>query len=128
MPVRPCVVQEAECPFEGWEDAPGAVRWRTLVSGDRTASDSLTIGVAELRPGEAREPITHRHTQAEVYYVLSGEGIVRVDGRDHALRAGTTIFIPGNIEHGAIATGNETLRILYAFAADSFADIEYVFP
>jgi mannose-6-phosphate isomerase-like protein (cupin superfamily) len=124
---KPVVVQEAELPFEGWDDAPGAVRWRTLISGDRTPTSSLTVGVAELQPGEAKEPKTHRHAQPEVYYVLCGEGVVRVADRDHPLRAGTTVFIPGNVEHGAIATGKETLRILYAFPADSFGDVEYVF-
>ncbi len=40
----------------------------------------------------------------------------------------TTVFIPGNVEHRAIAAGTETLRIRYVFAADSFSEVEYVFP
>jgi hypothetical protein len=59
---EPCVIHEEECELEGWEDpASGGVRWRTLLSGDRTPTDSLTVGVAELEPGEARHFRAHRH-------------------------------------------------------------------
>jgi quercetin dioxygenase-like cupin family protein len=126
---EPVVVEESDCTVEAWGDpAEAALTWRTLLSGDRTSSEALTVGVAEIAPVGASEPPVHRHAQPEVYYVLSGRGVVRVAGRNHPLQPGTTVFIPGNVEHGAIATGSETLRILYVFAADSFADVEYVFP
>jgi oxalate decarboxylase/phosphoglucose isomerase-like protein (cupin superfamily) len=38
------------------------------------------------------------------------------------------VFIPGDTEHMAVNTGNEPLRLLYFFAADSFRDIVYRFP
>ena len=127
--VTPVVVEELDAPVEGRSDLEeSSVTWRTLLSGDRTPTESLTLGVADVEPIGATEPRVHHHAQAEVYYVLSGEGIVRVGDRDHPLRTGTTVFIPGNVEHGAIATGTETLRILYVFAADSFSEVEYVFP
>ena len=43
------------------------------------------------------------------------------------LRAGSVVFIPGGRWHAARATGTEVLRLLYAFATDSFADVVYEF-
>lgn len=126
---RPCVVQEADRPLERWEAiGRGAVVWRTLFSGDRTATDSLTVGVAEVRQDGSAPPRLHRHAQAEVYYVLSGAGRLRIEDEEHALVPGVAAFIPGGALHGAWATGPEPLRLLYAFAADAFSEVMYEFP
>jgi mannose-6-phosphate isomerase-like protein (cupin superfamily) len=123
------VIHEEDCAFEGWsEPSPGRVRWRTLISGDRTPTSLLTAGVAELEPGESRAFRPHSHAQAEVYYILSGQGIVTISGTEHAVRAGSAVFIPGSTEHGAQNTGAELLRLFYVFPANSFAEIEYEFP
>ena len=47
--------------------------------------------------------------------------------REHRLRAGSSVFIPGNVWHGARNTGTNVLRLLYVFATDSFADVYYEF-
>ena len=126
---RPFIVHEEDCELEGSEAiAPGSVRWRTLISGDRTPTDSLTAGIAELEPGDVRLFRPHKHAQAEVYYILSGEGVVTIAGIEHPVRPGTAVFIPGGAEHGARNTGTEPLRLLYVFPSDSFAEIEYQFP
>ena len=128
-PSEPFVIHEQDCAIEGWEEpAAGSVRWRTLLSADRTPTDSLTMGVAEMEPGAIEEFRPHRHEQPEIYYILSGEGIVRISGEDHPVRPGMAIFIPGNALHGALNTGSELLRLLYVFPADSFDQIRYEFP
>ena len=123
------VVQEAECPLEGWDDEiRGKIVWRTLLSGDRTPTAGMTLGVTEVGPGQPNPFHPHRHAQSEIYYVLSGEGVVSIAGIEHPLRAGTSVFIPGNVWHGARNTGRDLLRLLYVFATDSFQDVHYVFP
>jgi len=117
------------CEFEGsGERALGSVHWRTLISGDRTPTDSLTVGIAELEPGGSRLFRPHRHAQAEVYYILSGEGTVTISGTEHPVRPGATVFIPGGAKHGARNTGAKLLRLLYVFPANSFPGIKYEFP
>ena len=129
MSSEPFVVDENQPPIEGWDDpVRGAVTWRTLISDDRTPTDSLTLGVAELREADAAGLRLHRHAQAEAYYVLAGRGVMRIDDVDHPLAPGVTAFIPGGRLHAARAVGPETLRILYVFAADSFDQIHYEFP
>lgn len=126
--VQPVVLHEQDCELESWsEEARSLVEWRTLLSADRTPTRALTLGMAELPPGEASDLRTHRHAQIEVYYVLAGEGIVSIDGVEHAIRPGSVVFLPGDAEHGAVNTGAETMRLLYVFAADSFEEVEYRF-
>jgi mannose-6-phosphate isomerase-like protein (cupin superfamily) len=123
------VIDEADAPLEGWDDpARGAVTWRTLVSGDRAPTRDLTLGVAEVLPANAGRARLHRHAQAEVYYILAGTGVISIDGVEHPLVPGTCAFVPGDALHGAWATGEAPLRILYVFAADAFDQIQYRFP
>ena len=103
------------------------MHWRTLFSADRTPTNALTLGVAELPAGHATPILTHRHAQVEAYYILSGDGIVSIAGVEHRVRAGSAVFLPGDVEHGAVNTGAETMRLLYVFAADSFDQVEYRF-
>ena len=45
------VIHEDDCAFEGSDQSAfGPVRWRTLISADRTPTESVTVGVAELEP------------------------------------------------------------------------------
>ena len=125
---EPFVIYEADCEVETSAlHANPDVRWWTLVSADRRSSDGLTFGIAEVDPGEHREMRLHRHEPSEVYYILSGEGFVHIEGRDYPVRPGATVFIPGNAWHAAHNTGSEPLRLLYVFGVSSFDEVEYHF-
>ena len=126
--MKPVVLHEQDLPLESWSEASrDRVVWRTLLSGDRTPTGGLTMGVAELPPGGDAPLVTHRHAQVEAYYVLEGEGVVSIDGVEHPLRAGSVAFLPGGSDHGAVNTGRVPMRLLYVFAADSFDEVEYRF-
>ena len=128
MPLKATLVHEDQCELEGWADpAPGLVTWRTLLSGDRTPTQALTQGVAEVRATALTRPGLHRHAQPETYYILSGRGVISLDGQERALAPGDAVFIPGDMWHAAWCEGDEPLRILYTFAADSFDQVIYEF-
>ena len=123
------VVRERDREWETWPDEEvaerGVVFWRTLVSGDVTQSDTLTMGIAKIPPGESLK--RHRHTQPELYLVLEGSGVVSIDSDAKHVEAGTAVFIPGDALHSCENTGESELRLAYVLAADSFEDVEYVF-
>jgi quercetin dioxygenase-like cupin family protein len=121
---EPSVVHEQERDEERWPGDEAGGSWKTLISGGLTPSESLTLGIARLGPGEILH--THRHAQPEVYLVLAGSGVVTVAGEASDVRAGSAVFIPGNALHSLEAAGEE-LRLAYAFAADSMDDVEYHF-
>jgi mannose-6-phosphate isomerase-like protein (cupin superfamily) len=86
MSVQATLVHEADCELEGWEEpAPGLVTWRTLFSGERTPTQGLVQGVAEVRATLATRPGLHRHAHAETYYILSGRGVIDLDGEERPL-------------------------------------------
>ena len=44
----------------------------------------------------------HFHRRStELYYVLEGEGVVVLDGEEHAVRKGSIVHIPPGVVHGA---------------------------
>ncbi|SEP69588.1 Cupin domain protein [Loktanella sp. DSM 29012] len=119
------VANADHAPLEAFDDPRrGTVQWRTLFSGDRTQTSSLTLGVAEFGPAGTLH--SHRHSPCEFYFCLSGQGIVTIDGIDHDLRPGVALYIPADAEHCVVA-GEDGLRFLYGFPQDRFSDVEYRF-
>lgn len=122
--VEPYVAHERDSAEQRWGDI---VSWRTLLSADRTPTEGLTVGTAELAAGAPTEGACHRHLPAEVYYILEGEGRVHIDGTDHPVVQGSAVFVPGNAWHYVTNTGPQTLRLLYVFAVDGFDEVVYEF-
>ncbi|KAF2227147.1 RmlC-like cupin domain-containing protein [Elsinoe ampelina] len=114
--------------FEGF--APGTannVYWRTLISRDRTPSDSLTVGKAVLPPMSG-QLCPHAHQQAEVYHILSGKGAVTLGEGEREVNAGDVVYIPGDERHGIRnLSEKEELTWMYYFACDGFEDVKYRF-
>jgi len=121
MSRAPFVVEEGAVEVESGEDR--GVIWRTLTSADRTPTSELTSGVCEIAPG--CELALHRHPPLELYYFLEGTGVVTLGASDHAVRAGTTISIPGDTPHRIRNTGTATLKLFYVFPTASFTEVEY---
>jgi mannose-6-phosphate isomerase-like protein (cupin superfamily) len=120
------VIRHHQIYEEGWSDEiHGRVRWRTLFSANQTPTESLTAGVAEILPGDQLK--LHRHAPPELYYLLEGQGVVTINDIEHDVCADSAVFIPGNALHGIRNTGQTPLRFFYAFAMDSFEEVEYVF-
>jgi quercetin dioxygenase-like cupin family protein len=98
-------------------------RFKMLFSADRTATDSLTCGVATVGP---EEPLPrHRHAHSEIYFGIAGTARVTVGAEAFLLSEGTALFIPGNVEHAVHADAPATF--FFAFAADSYSDVQYVY-
>lgn len=112
-------------PIEGGFDPTfGNVTWQTLISGDKTQSSDLVLGVAHF-PAHGMLHL-HRHTPPEFYYCIEGSGVVTLDGVEYLIEPGSAVFIPGDIEHGVVA-GADGLSFVYGFGEDSFAGINYRF-
>lgn len=107
----------------GREADVDAIRWKTLVSGDRTPTCKLIMGILEVPPGAKMN--THRHEAPEVYFVYDGVGEVFVDGVIHEVVAGSILFLNGNSVHGVRNSTDTILKLMWMFPGDSFADIEY---
>ena len=69
----------------------------------------------------AREHYHKRST--ELYYVLDGEGVVLLNGDEHAVRKGSLVHIPPGVVHGA----KGRMRVLVVGIPD-IADDDLYFP
>ena len=58
---------------------------------------SLSAGIYHLTPGEPdrQQP----HTEDEIYYVLSGEGSIDIDGEQRRVRPGSVVFVEKQVPH-----------------------------
>ncbi len=122
---HPVRVDQASLSDATWDDpARGSIRWKTLISGDVTTTDTLVCGIALMDKGETFA--LHSHPQPELYFGLEGEVDVQINGTAHRLKPGVALFIPGDAVHGVLAA-DQPVRWFYTFAADTFVDIAYSF-
>jgi mannose-6-phosphate isomerase-like protein (cupin superfamily) len=83
-------------------------------------SAQLTFGAAEIDPG--KEIPVHRHKVGDRYveegfFVLEGEGEVRVGDQTNPIRAGSfCVMSPAEGFHSIRNTGNKTLKFVMCFA------------
>ena len=55
------------------------------------------------------------HAEDEVYYVVSGQGMIMVDGQDQPVQAGSIVYVTAGVEH-RFHSITEDLQILVFFA------------
>jgi mannose-6-phosphate isomerase-like protein (cupin superfamily) len=85
--------------------------FRYLVNQDLGCPD-VTQFVGLIPPGRA--PM-HSHTYDEVIYVVEGEGVLHLDGRETPIGTGSCIHLPPLEEHCLENTGGGTMRVLGVF-------------
>ena len=80
---------------------------------DRTTSDITQCSLAEevLPPGRGVTP--HHHNQLEeIYYILSGQGLMTVGDEQREVGAGDAIYVPRGHKHTLENTGAEPIKLL----------------
>lgn len=55
------------------------------------------------------------HTEDEVYFVLSGCGVIEIDGVDHAVAGGSVIYVPAGLSHHFHKV-TQPLQVMVVFA------------
>lgn len=74
--------------------------------------ETLAAGVLVLQPGE--DDTQTPHESDEVYYVLSGDGFLRIKDKDYKVSKDKLFFVGKNIEHYFHGNTKE-LKVLYFF-------------
>ncbi len=127
MNAKPFIVSNTNLTTDGWNEPTGrgVLTWETLVDANLTPSTDLTSGIAVLEAGGFLA--LHRHLPVEFYHVLEGESTVTIDGVDHRVTKGDSVFIPPMAEHGIFNTSAARMCLLWVFPTSTFAEIEYLF-
>ncbi len=74
---------------------------------------SLSVGLYEL-PAGSEDP-QRPHREDEVYYVLQGHAVLRVEGEDHPVGPGSVVLVRAGEEH-RFREITEDLSVLVFFA------------
>ena len=80
---------------------------------DKTPGLHFVFRKRALKPGSGIG--YHEQKEDEVYYVLSGQGVMTLDGTPMDVGPGTAILTRPGSSHGLRQTGNEDLVILIAY-------------
>lgn len=92
-------------------------------AGPLIGSSGIGCSLWVVPPGKSACPFHRHHVWDELFFVLEGEGVTRLDAETLPIRAGDIIAAPAGKEaHQIINTGNAELRYL-ALSADGPADI-----
>lgn len=103
--MMPVSVETAEHYIWGEQQGPACDGWHLV------RSESLSV-IEERMPPGAREE-RHLHTRSrQFFYVLAGELILEVDGREHGLGAGQGIEVAPGTRHQAMNASREEVRFL----------------
>ena len=74
--------------------------------------DSLAAGVLVLKPGE--EDTQTPHDSDEVYFVISGNGFLKIKDKDYKVSKDKLFFVAKDVEH-CFHGNTKELRVLYFF-------------
>ena len=84
---------------------------RELLAHRNSCIRNQTLAEARLPPGAATTPHHHVETE-EIYYVLSGEGLMRVGDQTRPVGPGDAVAIPPGASHQISNTGPGVLKFL----------------
>ena len=73
---------------------------------------SLTAGILFLKPGE--EDTQEPHQSDEIYYIIRGDGYLKINNKDYRVSEGKVFFVAKNIAH-CFFGNTKDLSVLYFF-------------
>jgi len=84
---------------------------RELLAHRNSRIANQSLAEARLLPGASTAPHYHPKTE-EIYYILAGQGRMRIETETAAVGAGDAIAIPPGLTHEITNTGQEPLVFL----------------
>ena len=95
----------------------GHAQWRPDKMGKCTIYESarLLVGLNSFEPGQSHA--LHSHAGMDkMYYVLEGEGVFLLEGRELPMAAGDLLVAPDGVPHGVRNSSQKRLLILAVLA------------
>ena len=93
------ITNAAEAPEEGGGEGPWGSTWRVLTPHMRARGGSLGVAQTRLRQGQVGCPFHLHHREDEVFFVLSGRGVLRYGDERWEVRAGDCVSCPAGTRH-----------------------------
>ena len=91
----------------------------TLVEPNTVGTEHFSMGLEEVDPNS--EIPLHSHSESEeIIFVYGGHGKAFVGDEVADLKPGTVIYLPPNVEHRFVNTGDEPLWITWTLSPPGF--------
>jgi len=91
--------------------APGASQvLKKVLVGPKEGWDGWVMRLFTLKPG-GHTP-KHTHPWPHINYVTQGKGTLFAGGRENAVEAGSVAYVPADIEHQFINSGQEDFAFI----------------
>jgi len=74
--------------------------------------ENLTAGLLILKPSEEDTQLPHESD--EMYYILDGDGFLKIKNKNYSVKKGKAFFVPKNTEHYFFGN-KKKLTVLYFF-------------
>jgi mannose-6-phosphate isomerase-like protein (cupin superfamily) len=108
------VVNESEG-VRGKLPVPGAGGiFNILIDEEISGAQHFSLLINEMAVGYKGKE--HSHNVEHCWYILSGTGMIHMDGERYPIRPGDAVFAPIGMSHSVECTGNEPLRYLVVYA------------
>jgi len=118
-------------------DSGDPVYW-VQTSAPQQGEGALTIGISTLKPGRigdeyamTRGHLHAQHGSAELYYGLTGRGVMLMETLDGESRAieinpGVAVHVPGHWIHRSVNVGHIPFSTLFCYPTDAGQDYEVI--
>jgi len=85
-----------------WRDPADVKPWKETCGMIRTVIEESDGAAAEVHHLEITNAKLHYHERTdEIYYVIGGEGRMRLDDKEVELREGVVVYVPRGVRHKA---------------------------
>lgn len=98
-----------------WQSPDATRRVSPLIGGENCGAKEICTSLFWLAPGQKTVPDVHPDSE-EVYYVVSGEAELLLEGKTFHVAEGMIVYIPSGVTHQSINTGAEDLCYFCAFS------------
>ncbi len=98
------VEKMAHVPWQQFPGHFGGALSKMLVGPPNTGSALMDFRISRYAPMAYVEEHVHK-VQEQVYYVLEGEGMLVLDGKEHLMRPHDYVYVPPGVRHSFTNTG-----------------------
>ena len=112
-PSSPYVIRPSEMPSYSPANHTGTTNTR-LIGPKVNGAQHMEISLGEIQRNEGSPP--HAHPDLEqATYILEGEAIAEIDGKEHHVRAGDMLYYPPHVFH-SIKVTSERIKLLVIYS------------
>jgi quercetin dioxygenase-like cupin family protein len=83
-----------------------------LIGESNSGSAEISIQITNVEVSGSQS--IHSHPENQCYYIIEGQGNMKLDSEEQIVNVGDAIFIPGNSMHGITNIGKGVLTYLTA--------------